>query len=101
MTGGYTLRHIGPVRARGVTTEVSIIPIAQTVTTQIDTTDPPELKDRNFSGLTVGGGMELGRGRLRLLPEFRYTRWTANISGAGGLLRFAPNQAEVLVGVLF
>jgi hypothetical protein len=38
---------------------------------------------------------------VNIVPEFRYTRWTANIAGEGGLLRFSPNQMEVMVGVVF
>jgi len=38
---------------------------------------------------------------VRLLPEIRYTHWTANISRPGGLLRFDPHQAEFLLGLLF
>jgi hypothetical protein len=51
--------------------------------------------------VTAAGGVEFRTGRLRLLPELRYTRWTANISVPGGLLRFAPNQVEFLLGLLF
>ena len=72
-----------------------------TVRTPIDTTEPSDLRKRIYPGLTVAGGIEFGRSRLRLLPEFRYTRWTANISGSRGVLRFNPNQAEFLLGFLF
>jgi hypothetical protein len=56
--------------------------------------------------VTVAGGVEFGFGRVRLLPEFRYTHWTTNISQTnisptGALFRFAPNQAEFLLGLLF
>ena len=103
VTGGYVLRHIGPVRAQGSMTNTMLLdsqPI--TTTTAIDTTEPSELQgDRNFSGVTVGGGIEFRRGRLGLLPEFRYTGWVTNIATAGNALRLNPNQAEFLLGFLF
>ena len=100
VAAGVVLRHIGPVRARGVGTTHSFLTGA-IVTTPIDTDDPSELRDRNFAGLAIAVGVEFGRGRLRLLPEFRYTRWTANIAQPSGLLRFDPNQVEFLLGFLF
>ena len=73
-------------------------PMTQTVTTSpIDTGSPSELRKRFYPGLWAGAGLEAPIGRVRLLPEFRYTRWTANIAQAGGLLRFASNQAEIMV----
>jgi hypothetical protein len=99
-SGGFVMRHVGPVRGRGESVAENLI--TGTVTrTPIDTADPSELRKRFYPGLTAGGGMEVGRGRLRFVPEFRYTRWTANIAGPGGLLRFAPNQAEILLGLEF
>jgi hypothetical protein len=52
-----------------------------------------------YPGLAAAAGIELGHGKLRWLPEFRYTRWTANIAGPSGPLRFNPNQAEFLLGL--
>jgi hypothetical protein len=49
----------------------------------------------------MGTGVECPVGRMKIVPEFRYTRWAANIAGAGGLLRFSPNQIEVMVGFVF
>jgi hypothetical protein len=94
------LRYVGPVRARGEQTIRT--PLENTtITTPIDTGDPTDLKKRFYPGVAAGGGVECPMGRIRLLPEFRYTRWTANIAGEGGLLRFAPNQAEFTIGLLF
>jgi hypothetical protein len=59
------------------------------------------LRKRHYPGVAAGAGLELGSGRWRLLPEFRYTRWTADIELPGGLLRLGPNQAEFLLGLLF
>src|SRR5215471_11703852 len=100
LLGGGLLRYVGPVRGRGEQTITSLV-AQSSVTTPIDTADPSDLRKRWYPGLTAGGGVELPVGRLHLLPEFRYTRWTANIAGEGGLLRFAPNQAELMVGVVF
>jgi hypothetical protein len=71
------------------------------VTTPLDTTEPSELRKRFYPGVAVAGGLELGGDRVRFLPELRYTRWTANISGPTGVLRFAPNQLEFLIGASF
>jgi hypothetical protein len=100
VAGGGVLRHVGPVRGSGELTTGSLAG-GTSSTNAINTTDPADLRKRSYPGLTVAGGVEVGAGRFRFLPEFRYTRWTANISGPGGLLRFAPNQAEVVAGVMF
>lgn len=99
-TGGAVLRYVGPVRGRGRLITGSLAANTSS-TTPLDTSQPSELRKRVYPGLTAAAGLELAALRIRLLPEFRYTRWTANITGPGGLLRFAPNQAEFLVGVLF
>ncbi len=88
--GGGVLRYIGPIRGRGEFT-------AGGVTTPIDTTDPVEVRKRLYPGISAAAGIEMGR----LVPEFRYTRWTANLGASGDPLRFTPNQAEVLLGLVF
>ncbi len=98
--GGGVLRYVGPVRARGAET-MQDLGAGTTTRTPIDTADPFDLRKRFYPGASAGGGVEFRRGRLRLLPELRYTRWTANIAKRGGLLRFEPNQWEWLLGVLF
>jgi hypothetical protein len=100
LAGGGVLRHAGPVRGRGQQTTGSLVSETRS-TIALDTAEPSELRKRNYLGVTAVGGFELGGGRVRILPELRYTRWTSNIAGPGGLLRFAPNQAEFLVGVTF
>jgi hypothetical protein len=100
IAGGGVFRYVGPVRGRGEQTIGSLATRTSSIS-PLDTSEPSELRKRLYPGLTVAGGVEFGAGRLRVLPEFRYARWTANISGPGGLLRFAPNQAEFIVGVLF
>lgn len=98
--GGGVLRYLGPVRGLGRETRGSLAGGTGT-TTPLDTSQPSELRKRLYPGLTAGAGLELGRNRLRFLPEFRLNHWTANIAGPGGLLRFASNQAEILAGVRF
>jgi hypothetical protein len=100
LAGGGVLRHAGPVRGRGEQITGSLVSGTSSAVA-LDTAEPSELRKRNYLGVTAVGGFELGGGRVRVLPEFRYTRWTSNIAGPGGLLRFAPNQAEFLVGVSF
>lgn len=59
------------------------------------------------TGLVAGGGAQFGRGRLLIMPEFRYVRWLASPSagfGSGGGTQYvnsAQNQAEFLLGVSF
>lgn len=90
VAGGPTLRYIGPIRALGER-------IVGATRTPIDTTEPSDLRKRFYPGLAAAVGIELGHGRLRWLPELRYTRWTANIAGHSGPLRFNPNQGEFLL----
>lgn len=98
--GGGVLRYVGPVRGRGEQTTGSLVTRTSS-TTPLDTSQPSELRKRFYPGVTAVGGLEVRAGRFRVTPEFRYTRWTANISGPGGLLRFAPNQVEFLAGFVF
>ena len=100
VAGGGVLRYIGPIRARGQQTVENLV-TRTTTRVPIDTTEPTDVRKRLYPGLTAAGGIECGLGRLHVLPEFRYTHWTANIAGSGGVLRFSPNQAEFLLGLLF
>jgi hypothetical protein len=100
LAGGAVIRYVGPVRGRGAETVGSLV-TGTSSTIPLDTTDPSELRKRFYPGVTAAAGVETGAGRFHLLPECRYTRWTANIGGPGELLRFAPDQVEFIVGVLF
>ena len=100
IAGGGVLRYVGPVRGRGELTEGDLV-AGTSSATKLDTSQPSELRKRFYPGLTAGAGIEFHAGHVRVLPELRYTRWTSNIAGPGGLLRFAPNQVEFLAGVLF
>jgi len=104
--GGGMLRHIGSVRLRGVRTGLRLVGVNGTAITErftepINSSDPFDLRKRSWPGLTIAGGIEFGRGRFRVLPEFRYTRLTSNINERLGTLGFNPNQAEFLLGFLF
>jgi hypothetical protein len=100
VAAGGVLRYVGPVRARGEVTVQDLI-TRTTVRAPLDTRDPSDLRKRLYPGLALAAGVEFGAGGLRLLSDVRYTRWTANIGGPGGVLRFHPGQAEVLLGVSF
>jgi len=102
MAGGVALRYIGPVRALGSSTVQDAIG-KTTVHTPIDTSAPLEMQKRFYPGLTVASGIEFRLGPLRLLPEFRYIRWTSDIPDADttNALHLPPNQAEFLLGFLF
>lgn len=100
VAGGGVLRYVGPVRGRGEETTGSLVGPTSS-TGALDTTEPSELRKRFYPGLTAAGGLEFGAARFRIMPELRYTHWTANISSPGGLLRFAPDQVEFIVGISF
>ncbi len=100
VSAGGVLRYVGPVRGRGQETNGSLA-TGTSSTIPIDTSDPSELRKRFYPGLTATTGLEFGAERFRVLPELRFTHWTANIASSGGLLRFATNQVEFLVGVRF
>jgi hypothetical protein len=98
IAGGGVLRYIGPVHLQG---EESNFGIPTNTISPLDTGSPTDLAKRFYPGITAAGGVEFPIGHLRLLPELRYTHWTANISGQFGVLRFAPNQVEILLGMSF
>jgi hypothetical protein len=100
VAAGGVLRHVGPVREQGENTIRSCCTSVSS-STPIDTTSPPDLNKRFYPGVTAASGIEIGIGRFRVLPEFRYTRWIANISAPCCGIRFASNQAELIVGLLF
>jgi hypothetical protein len=99
--GGFVIRHIGPVRARGTSILSEPFPTRHTVTTQIDTGDTDLGDKRNFSGLTVGAGFEFGGGRLRFSPELRYSHWSSEVEFMPDALRMNSYQLEILLGIVF
>ncbi len=67
---------------------------------RVESNSPSELRKRWYPGVSVGVGIEARAHFLRISPEIRYTRWTANSAPTFGLY-FHGNQVEVLVGVSF
>jgi hypothetical protein len=63
----------------------------------------PEFNKRNDVGFVFGGGVELRISRLRISPEFRYTRWGSENfrDPVGSLLRTERNQGDFLLGISF
>jgi hypothetical protein len=71
---------------------------------RVESDSPGELRKRWYPGVSVGGGIEGRLGVIRISPEIRYTRWTANSPpryAPGYGLYFHGNQIEVLLGVSF
>jgi len=54
-------------------------------------------------GIVIGGGAELGIGRLRLSPVLRYTRWNnapaVQIYSDGPTIDLTQNQVDLLLGI--
>jgi len=64
--------------------------------------EPAEVAGRNSIGATLGGGIEVGGGLVRLSAEIRYTRWgSSNIRTAVRGLATQLNQADFLLGIMF
>jgi len=66
--------------------------------------EPPVQTGTNWKtshGLVVGGGVQVGLGRLRLSPEVRYTRWSNAAIDVTQLFSFhsTQNQLDALVGI--
>jgi hypothetical protein len=91
--GGFVVRYMRPGHARGVRT---VETATGTVTTPIDTEETLSVL---LPGAAIAVGAEIGHGRLRLRPEFRYTRWRN--TAISGPLRLNPNQVEFLLGLVF
>jgi hypothetical protein len=53
------------------------------------------------NGLIIGGGVQVGLGRLRISPEVRFTRWSNAAIEVTQLFSFqsTQNQVDVLVGI--
>lgn len=68
---------------------------------RIEAAELRELRKRWFPGVAAGAGFDLPAAFLRVSPELRYTRWTANASGGYPPLQFEGNQVELLFGVSF
>ena len=73
----------------------------QVINTTITT--PAEFNKRTDVGMVFGGGVEFKIKRLRISPEFRYTRWGSENfrDPVRSLLRTNRNQGDFLLGILF
>jgi hypothetical protein len=97
-TGGV-LRYIASATARGVNID-HVAPVPGGAVTPFER-DARDLRKRVYPGVAATVSAEFGKGRFRVSPEIRYTRWTSNISPEGGVLRLHPNQVEFLLGFSF
>jgi len=58
---------------------------------------PAELRHRQALGYVLGGGLEIGSGRVRLAPELRYTHWgDRNFGVRDTALRSNLDQLDLL-----
>jgi hypothetical protein len=66
---------------------------------------PLSMPAENHVGIVAGGGIELRAGRIRMSPEFRYTRWNSAYwqwSGPRGFFTASNlNQVEGLLSIRF
>jgi hypothetical protein len=94
VSGGYAFRHIS---GSGSTDWINTYPTSQSGSY----TYTPLYGDS--SGLVIGGGLEFDLWRMKVSPEFRYTRWysggLADYGSRGYYAESAKNQAELLVGI--
>lgn len=71
--------------------------------TTSSTSSPAELRKRWYPGLALGGGCNFDFSNIRISPEIRYTRWTANVAedGANRILQFPPSRLELLIAITY
>lgn len=89
---GANFRHISGVeQIRSTLTAVNVSVTA------------PEFNKDNDIGFVFGGGVEFKLGRVRITPEFRYTRWGSENfrDPVAALLRTNKNQGDFIVGLTF
>jgi hypothetical protein len=71
-------------------------------TSASSTSNPAELRHNTTTGFVVGAGLDVHALVIHIVPEFRYTRWSADqIAETNGLIRSNRNQTEFLVGITF
>jgi hypothetical protein len=93
---GASIRHITGIK------QVRQIISAGTFSI-VELNNPPEFNKDTDVGLVFGAGIALKVGRVRISPEFRYTRWGGeNLRDpVSALLRTQRNQGDFLVGFTF
>ena len=90
---GANFRHISGVdqiRDAAAAVNVNVNPV-------------PEFQKDTDIGATFGAGVEFKAGRLRLTPEFRYTRWGSENfrDPVASLLRTNKSQGDFMIGLTF
>lgn len=93
---GASFRHITGVR------QVRTIVSGATLN-QVEITNPPEFNKDTDIGFTFGAGIAFKLGRVRISPEFRYTRWGGENfrDPVNTLLRTNRNDGTFLLGFTF
>jgi hypothetical protein len=102
--GGPVIRHLANLQ-QVVDYEMFVpgVPIFRRETTS----NPQDLKKKWYPGWELGGGWNFQFSKVRISPEIRYIRWTANVSDDRDLfslrrpLQFPPNRIELLVGITY
>jgi opacity protein-like surface antigen len=93
---GVNIRHLGGIKQ-----------IRQTISgatfNRVELNNAVEFNKRNDVGLTGGFGVAFKIGRVRISPEFRYTRWGGeNLRDPiNALLRTNRNQGDFMLGLTF
>lgn len=71
--GGISFRRTSGISSTTVTSIEGVPPF-----TQSSSTNDPSLANRSWYGGVIGLGAEARVGRVRISPEFRYTRWAVD-----------------------
>ncbi len=101
--GGYALRYI--TKSSGTLLQWRSGPVisGEEVDYSIHQTEYSR-ESESTGGVVAGGGVEFRAGRLKLSPEFRYTRWAGRyweFYHRGFERGSNTNQAEILFGIAF
>jgi hypothetical protein len=54
---------------------------------------------RNSAGVVVGGGVQISLGRLRILPEARYTHWASAPANGFAEVSTSQQQVDLAIGI--
>ena len=94
---GASFRHISGVDQIRRT----INAVGTVINTELNTA--PEFNSRNEIGAVAGAGVEFKIGRVRIAPQFRYTRWGTEAfrDPIRSFLHSNRNQGDFLLGLTF
>ena len=94
---GGALRHFSGIAQLRRTVNAGLAPV------DVELNTATEFNKRNDVGFVFGGGVEFKLGRIRVTPEFRYTRWGSENfrDPVNALLRTTRNQGDFLLGLTF